>query len=96
MEFRLDTVFESWGGFSETTDGLPRFSGRLTYLPDQGITLELVEYPNGVQALSAGGCRELGTIYGVETGTQLVYGFPNLPILAASPFHPPIANRRRC
>jgi hypothetical protein len=52
MKARIDTPFESWGGFSSTRADDSMIHGRLQYLPDKGIILELVENPQGATAFT--------------------------------------------
>lgn len=47
MEARLDTSFEKWGRFGQTLDGSSVLYGRLSYDPERGISLELLEVPSG-------------------------------------------------
>jgi hypothetical protein len=68
MEFRLDSPFESWGGFSRTAEDSPIHYGKLRYAPDKGVELELSENPWGVQSLQ-GGMPPVETMFG-----QLVDG----------------------
>ncbi len=69
MDTRLDSPFESWGGFKEAANGSPIIHGRLRYDPKKGIELDLVENPNGVNVLGHAGIRTIKTIFG-----QLVNG----------------------
>ena len=50
MDTRLDSPFESWGGFSKTAIGSSIIHGRLRYDPKEGIKLDLVEHPDGAEA----------------------------------------------
>lgn len=69
MNVRLDTSFESWGGFSETISGSPFIHGRLQYDPEIGIKLELVENPKGLQSLNLTNASSFPVLFG-----QLVDG----------------------
>jgi hypothetical protein len=69
MDARLDTSFESWGGFSEKTQDSRIITGRLHYDPNEGIELDLAENPRGIEQLIAEAAPEPDTIYG-----QLVDG----------------------
>lgn len=69
MDARFDTPLESWGGFSRSKAGDHVIPGRLCYHPSKGVTLELVDNPNGARRLIQGSDYSLETMYG-----QLVDG----------------------
>ena len=72
MDARLDTPFEIWGRFSEKTDAAPLISGRLTYEPEKGIQLELVEKPEETGMLNQVGAPDPRTLYGELVDGTLV------------------------
>ena len=55
MDVRLDTPFESWGGFSTAIEDAPVIHGLLRYDPVEGILLTLVESPGGNPPILFGG-----------------------------------------
>jgi hypothetical protein len=71
MKPRIDTAFESWGGFSKPMQGAPIIRGKLKYNPETGIELELVENPQGPAAIMA---SEMGpnTLFGQLLNGTLV------------------------
>ena len=72
MDPRLDTAFESWGGFSKTPEGTSLIHGLLRYDPDKRIELELAVNPAGIRSLVQGGEPIPETLYGQLSDGTLV------------------------
>ena len=64
MDFRMDTAFESRGGFSENPDGSSMIHGKLTYAPEKGVELELVENPWEDALFGDGGRPVIDSMFG--------------------------------
>lgn len=63
MDARLDTAFESWGTFGETTESI-QVPGRLIYEPSKGLSLDLVESKSGAAAAAVTSLPSVAVIYG--------------------------------
>jgi hypothetical protein len=72
MDPRLDTAFESWGGFSTNPDGTSPIHGLLRYDPDKHIELELAVNPGGIESLVGRGEPLPETLYGQLSDGTLV------------------------
>ena len=72
MDARLDSVFESWGSFAATMTDAPGTPGRLSYDPREGIELELVGTPPGIDLPGLMAMPSLPRIYGRLVDGSLV------------------------
>jgi|GEM_PF-6978171 len=70
MEARLNTPFDSWGGFSTSPTGTMTY-GRLLFHPEKGVKLELVENPQQT-VFGYGQVAPLDTVYGKLVDGTLV------------------------